>query len=43
VSAQRHRGVTEQAADAAVDRLTLGGNIIETSTDSYRLAHSRAR
>jgi hypothetical protein len=28
---------------AIVDRLTFGGNIIETGTDSYRLAHSRAR
>jgi hypothetical protein len=26
-----------------VDRLTFGGNIIETGTDSYRLAQSRAR
>jgi DNA replication protein DnaC len=28
---------------AIVDRITFGGNIIETGTDSYRLAHSRAR
>ncbi len=27
---------------AIVDRLTFGGHIIETGTDSYRLAHSRA-
>jgi DNA replication protein DnaC len=27
---------------AIVDRLTFGGNIVETGTDSYRLAHSRA-
>lgn len=27
---------------AIVDRLTLGGNIIETGTDSYRLATTRA-
>jgi len=27
---------------AIVDRLTFGGNIIETSTGSYRLAHTRA-
>jgi DNA replication protein DnaC len=27
---------------ALVDRLTLGGNIIETGTDFYRLARSRA-
>src|SRR6266513_3145942 len=28
---------------AIVDRLTFGGNIIETGTDSYRLAHARAK
>ncbi|MEV5892846.1 ATP-binding protein [Nonomuraea fuscirosea] len=28
---------------AIVHRLTFGGNIIETGTDSYRLAHTRAR
>lgn len=28
---------------AIVDRLTFGGNIIETGTDSYRLATTRAR
>jgi hypothetical protein len=27
---------------AIVDRLTFGGNIIETGTDSYRLASTRA-
>ena len=27
---------------AIVDRLTFGGNIIETGTSSYRLAHARA-
>jgi DNA replication protein DnaC len=27
---------------AIVDRITFGGNIIETGTDSYRLAHSAA-
>ena len=26
---------------AIVDTLTFGGNIIETGTDSYRLAHTR--
>jgi hypothetical protein len=26
-----------------VDRLTFGGNFIETGTDSYRLAHTKAR
>lgn len=26
-----------------MDRLTFGGNIIETGTDSYRLAVNRAR
>jgi hypothetical protein len=28
---------------AIVDRLTFGGNIIETGTDSFRLARTRAR
>nr|WP_221382960.1 IS21-like element helper ATPase IstB [Actinoplanes polyasparticus] len=28
---------------AIVDRITFGGNIIETGTDSYRLAQTRAR
>ena len=28
---------------AIVDRLTFGGNIIETGTDSYRLAHTEAK
>ncbi len=28
---------------AIVDRLTFGGNIIETGTNSYRLAHARAQ
>ena len=28
---------------AIVDRLTFGGNIIETGSSSYRLAHARAR
>ncbi|WP_159045061.1 ATP-binding protein [Streptomyces sp. NRRL F-5122] len=28
---------------AIVDRLTFGGNIIETGTESYRLAHTKAR
>lgn len=28
---------------AIVDRLTYGGNIIETGTDSYRLAHARQK
>ena len=27
---------------AIVDRLTFGGNLSETGTDSYRLAHARA-
>jgi len=30
-------------AAAIVDRLTFAGNIIETGTASYRLAHARAR
>lgn len=28
---------------AIVDRLTFGGTIIETGTDSCRLAHTRAK
>jgi hypothetical protein len=28
---------------AIVDRLTFGGNIIETGTDSYQLARARER
>ncbi|WP_281249886.1 ATP-binding protein [Streptosporangium canum] len=28
---------------ALVDRITFAGNIIETGTDSYRLAQTRAR
>ncbi len=28
---------------AIVDRLTFGGNIIETGTHSYRLAHARSQ
>jgi DNA replication protein DnaC len=28
---------------AIVDRLTFGGTIIDTGTDSYRLAHTRAQ
>ncbi|MGI5286730.1 hypothetical protein ACQEVF_25790 [Nonomuraea polychroma] len=26
----------------STDRLTFGGNIVETGTDSHRLAHTRA-
>ncbi len=26
---------------AIVDRLTFGGNVIETGTDTYRLAHAK--
>jgi hypothetical protein len=29
--------------EALVDRLTFGGNIIQTGTDSYRLARTRTR
>ncbi|SDP23369.1 DNA replication protein DnaC [Streptomyces sp. cf386] len=41
-------GCTKTFADprlcaAIVDRLTFGGNIIETGTDSYRLAHAKAQ
>ena len=28
---------------AIVDRLTFGGNIIDTGTDSSRLAHTKAK
>lgn len=28
---------------AIVDRLTFGGNVLETGTDSYRLAQTRAQ
>jgi DNA replication protein DnaC len=28
---------------AIVDRITFGGNIIETGTESYRLAHAQAQ
>lgn len=28
---------------AIVDRITFGGNIIETGTDSYRLAQTKAQ
>lgn len=31
------------ASPAIVDRLTYGGNIIETGTHSYRLAQTRSR
>jgi hypothetical protein len=33
----------DQRAAAIVDRLIFGGNIIETGTDSYRPARTRAR
>jgi hypothetical protein len=33
---------TRGCAPRIVDRLTFGGNIIETGTDSYQLAHTRA-
>jgi hypothetical protein len=34
-------GYCEVVITAIVDRLTYGGAIIETGTDSYRLAHSQ--
>jgi hypothetical protein len=38
-----HEAFTDPRLCAAiVHRLTFGGNIIETGTDSYRLARSRA-
>lgn len=33
---------TSRLCAAIVDRLTFAGNIIETGTSSYRLAHARA-
>jgi hypothetical protein len=33
---------TPRLCAAIVDRLTFGGNIIETGTDSCRLGHTRA-
>ncbi|WP_371871000.1 ATP-binding protein [Mycolicibacterium agri] len=44
--AMRPSGWTKTFTDprlcaAIVDRLTFGGTIIETGTDSYRLAHTR--
>jgi hypothetical protein len=35
--------VTTPLCAAIVDRLTFAGNIIETGTVSYRLAHARAQ
>lgn len=37
------RRLPTHAYAAIVDRLTFGGNIIETGTDSFRLAQTRAR
>jgi hypothetical protein len=34
---------TRQSVVTIVDRLTFNGTIIETGTDSYRLAGTRAR
>ncbi|MFG6201057.1 ATP-binding protein [Nonomuraea sp. JJY05] len=40
----RTKTFTEPRLCAAIaDRLTCGGNIIETGTESYRLAQTRAR
>jgi hypothetical protein len=36
-------GIDEHGAAAIVDRLTFNGAIIETGTDSYRLAHTIAQ
>ena len=38
-----HRQRKVEITAAIVDRLTFGGNIIETGTDSYRLAHTKAK
>jgi len=47
-SNESFRGWTKTITDprlcaAIVDRLTFAGNIIETGTVSYRLAHARAQ
>ena len=33
----------EEILIEGIDRITYGGHIMETGTDSYRLAHSRAQ
>jgi hypothetical protein len=38
----QHRGDARLCA-AIVDRLTFNGAIIQTGTESYRLAHTRAQ
>jgi hypothetical protein len=40
---RRTRRADPRLCAAIVDRLTFGGNIIETGTDSCRLAQTRAR
>lgn len=35
--------MAEWLCAALVDRLTFAGNILETGTNSYRLAHARAQ
>ena len=35
--------LTPGSAPQIVDRLTFAGNILETGTESYRLAHARAQ
>jgi len=35
-----HFEIKVEISAAIVDRITFGGNIIETGTDSYRLAHT---
>ncbi|WP_202878610.1 hypothetical protein [Kribbella jejuensis] len=37
--AHRSAGAEFGVAAAIVDRLTFGGNLIETGTESYRLTH----
>ena len=41
--AGRRPSPTPRLCAAIVDRLTYGGTIIETGTDSYRLAQTRAQ
>ncbi len=42
VATNAHRQTVAPYAAAIVDRLTFGGHIIETGTESFRLASTRA-
>lgn len=39
----RLRLQTGSGGSAIIDRLTFGGNLIQTGTESYRLAHTRSQ